>query len=210
MKTIILGLYLFYFSTNYIAVQLKSNNFLHNSGSLIHQNCDSINIEVISNVDTIYFSKIKNQTDTIFKVTELKYCWGYNNKYEYGKEIISKEEGLSFKGKRNGLWKMSYESFKSIYPKKSYYINGIEIIGVFNNKYYFLSDTINTFIKATGYPFERISDSIYCNFYKISNEYVCEFRLKDSSIISKVDIKDSISELNLILSGVYNKDIGKK
>jgi hypothetical protein len=166
-------------------------------------------------IDSIICKHNPKECDTVFLVQYYDEGRRYINGELHDIDSREQQYGFLFKNKRNGLWDFtgspSCFSNGTLAIKNYYYYNDVLLPGFFIDKYYFLNDTINGFIFSDESNIGSITDSILytCRIFE-NDSYVCDISLGNGLFISQVLLVDLKDELDLILSGYYNREIVTK
>jgi len=168
-------------------------------------------------VDTIINDSKLNKIDTVFFIQYYDFGWRYIGDSLVCKVSSKKQNGYYYKNQKVGYWDLSnYPKCFSegpITPEKRYFYKG-ELLPIsykptgYNNKYYFLKDSISGQINTDGTQINYLTDGLYFSCKKNNvAKYICLIKSKNGLLISKVSLKYLDEEVNLILSGKYNRDI---
>ena len=168
-------------------------------------------------VDTIINDSKFNKIDTVFFIQYYDLGWRYIGDSLVGKDSSLRQHGYYYKNQRVGYWDLTdYPkcfSEGTLTSENRYFYNG-ELLPIrykpisYNNKYYFLKDSISGQINTGGSQINYLTDGL-CFSCKKNNlaKYICLIKSKNGLLISKVSLKYLDEEVNLILSGKYNRKI---
>ena len=164
-------------------------------------------------IDTIICNKVTNKCDTVYFVKYYDLGWRYIADTLFTKDYRIQQHGYIYKNKRAGLWDLtgSPDCFEegTMIMKNDYYFDGEILPGRYADKYYFLNDSISGIINEDGSYFldsSKVTSYFTCK-KNDAGEYICSIKTNDGLSIAKVPLKYLNEEVNLILSGTYNREI---
>lgn len=168
-------------------------------------------------VDTIINDSKFNKIDTVFFIQYYDLGWRYIGDSLVCKVTSKRQNGYYYKNQKVGYWDLTDypKSFSegTVIPEKRYFYKG-ELLPIsykptgYNNKYYFLADSISGQINTEESQIHYLTTGLYFSCKKnILGKHICLIKSKNGLLISKVDLKYLDEEVNLILSGKYNREI---
>lgn len=163
-------------------------------------------------VDSVICAKGLTSCDTVFFIQYYDLGWRYIGDTLIRKDSSRQQCGYYLKNERVGHWDLTDypECFSegTLITRNYYYYHG-EIIPIgYSDKYHFLKDSISGYINTKESQINCITDSIYFSCTKDdTGKYNCSIKLKDGLLITKVPLKYLNDEVDLVLSGKYNREI---
>jgi hypothetical protein len=166
-------------------------------------------------IDSIICDKTSNICDTIFFIQYFDSGWRYLNDTLINQDFNNIKCGYLYKKEKVGLW--SYTDKSSCFTEGtlisyvSYYYHDECIPRNFYDKYFYLNDSLSGFIDTEYSSLKTITDNLYFSCTKRNEgDYNCSISLNKGQLITNVPLKYLEDEVNLILSGYYNRDIYNK
>lgn len=168
-------------------------------------------------VDTVINDSKFNKIDTVFFIQYYDLGWRYIGDSLVGKDTSLRQHGYYCKNQRVGHWDLTdYPkcfSEGTLTTRNRYFYKG-ELLPIsykpigYNSKYYFLKDSISGQINTAENQINYLTDGLYFSCKKNNvAKYICLIKSKNGLLISKVSLKYLDEEVNLILSGKYNREI---
>ena len=166
-------------------------------------------------VDSVICDKGLETCDTVFFIQYYDLGWRYIGGTLFGKDSVGQQRGYYYRNEIAGYRDLTDhpECFSegTLTSRNFYFYHG-EILPAGNyDKYYFLKDSVSGYIDTNGSQINSLTDSIYFSCKNdTAGEYMCSIKSKDGLLISKVPLKYLDEEINLVLSGNYNREIRLK